>query len=132
MAKIQALTFSRIIASSVSDDGKHALFKAALAGGDEINLSVPSSELMNLMSLASSASGQAQRILQNDPNMKYVFPTDWWDIRTLGNQVVMSFRMPGGMELSFQIHRDAAARYRETLDAILGQLPTVPPGVAKH
>lgn len=134
MPNMPACPIESVESVSVTDDGRHALFKLRQPGGDEVTIAIPSGELMTLMSFASQASGQAQKLLQSDPKQKHVLPTEWWEIgrHPDGQHVILSFRLPGGLELSFQIHRDAAQRYRETLDATLGSAPLPDKGAPRH
>ena len=122
MAQVPALSIANIEGVLSTDDGQHALFKVRDAAGVEHVIALPEGQLMHLMSLASQASGQCNKILKRDPNMKHVMPVEWWDVGGTadGQNVILTYRMPGGLELSFQIHRDAAARLHETLAAHLG------------
>ncbi len=91
-----------------------------------IRLNIPAGQLTKLMSLTSKAYGA----LQSDPNLKHIFPTTWWDVggHPDGENVVLSFKLKGGSELSFQIHKDAAQNMRDALDVVLGNAPVSPGG----
>jgi hypothetical protein len=132
MVEFAAIT-AQIASASASDDGHHAIFSFE-ADGQRLNLAIPSDELMQLMSLASQVSGQCQKIRQKDPAMKHVFPTEWWDIgwHPDGHNVILSFRVSGGLEPSFQLHRDAAVRYVETLSSMLGLSMIEKPQTPSH
>ena len=126
MAKVEALTIKEIDGVNVSDDGQYALLKLGLTSGTELTLAFPEDMLMPLMQCISHASEKAQKTHRNDPRVKLLLPVEWWEIAPHEDKVIMSFRMTGGMEMSFQIHRDAAMHFRETLSSVLGDKSVIP------
>ena len=134
MTEIPAITTTGVERMSVADDGKNALVSFKTTGDDDITIAVPTDTLETLMLFCSQASGRGQSILQRDPTMKHIFPCEWWEVlpHPDGKHVVMSYRMPGGLEVSFQIHRDAAQGFRETLDAVLGNAAIPSNGTPRH
>ena len=130
MAEHKALAIAKIEGSHATADGKHALFKLTTVSGELLQIAIPTGQLTELMSLASSAYGDAQKILKADPSLKHIFPTTWWNVASHpdGKNVVLSFTVEGGSELSFQIDRTAAQNMRDSLDAALGNAPISPGG----
>lgn len=121
--------------ASASDDGQQVLIGFDVGQESPLNLIIPADQAMNLMSVLSAAAGHAARNRNADPNTKHVFPVDWWEVGAQPDtqMILFSWRLPGGMELSFQIHRDAAARMHEVLGNALGAEQTsVPPGTQPH
>jgi hypothetical protein len=132
MAEIEAVP-AELIRVSVSGDGQHALFEFRGQSGP-FTLAIAEPELMHLMALASQASGQAQKIRQSDPAMKHDLPCEWWsfDRHPDGQHMILSFRVPGGMELSFQVHLERAPQMIETLQTISGAPTTAPDDRSRH
>jgi hypothetical protein len=123
-----AFVIDMIAGSKASDDGKYALFQTQ-ASGTTVALAIPEDQLIHLISHASNAAGACQKILQRNPELKTIFPVEWWEfgLTTDKQALVLSFRLPGGMEISFQVHRSQIANMRETLETMEGRLPIQPP-----
>lgn len=132
--QIPAIVVEELLSSTSSDDGSHILFNLRIGQEATITIAIPFERAVDFMSLVSSATGDAGRLRTGDPNMKHTFPVEWWEIGSIpGNLVIFSFRLPGGMVLSFRVHRDAADRMRETLATILrGEIPHQTSGTARH
>ncbi len=116
-----AIPIGKIEGSIVTDDGNHALFEFSTDKDEKVAIAVPTDQLPQLMLLASQAMGNAQKILQTDPKMKHIFQTMRWEIGALpgGQHVVLSFRVEGGSELSFQVGKTDAKKMRDALDVVL-------------
>ena len=117
----------RLAGSEVTDNGEETKLIATDTRGRKVTLAFPSSDNQLLMAaLNQAASGAAQRKL-NDPTLKSVLPLEWWEVNPYpaGNGVLLTFRMPGGMEMSFHLPNDVAARYQEVFASVFGRL--VPP-----
>lgn len=129
MADAVGVQVNKISGSSASEDGNGILLGFDVGQPAPLNLILEPDRAIDLMSLIAAAVGQAARNRSADPNVKYVFPVEWWEVgQQEGTQMVLfSWRMPGGLEMSFQIHRDAAQRMHETLGAILGVGQTTAP-----
>jgi hypothetical protein len=117
----------------VTENGTNALLKLGTVD-QELVLAIPADLLMSLMASLSQACGQAARIQNKDQAIKHVFPCDWWEFGFSpdAQSLLLSFRLPGGMEMSFQVHRDRLPQMRETLSAMEGQAPTPPPGTIRQ
>lgn len=117
MADERALAVETIDSSSASYDGLYIILRLALAGAVKLTLAVPHKKVLDLMCLVSSAAGGAARARNADPRLKHVLPVEWWEIgQHPDNQmIVLSYRLPGGMELSFQVQPEAANAIMETL-----------------
>jgi hypothetical protein len=113
----------------VTDDGQSGLFKFSLGDGQDQIFSIPQDQLMPLMAGISQVSGDSARILQQDSAVKHALPAEWWSFAFSSDktQLLLSFRLPGGMELTFQFARDRLPMMRETLQAMEGQQSTLPP-----
>jgi len=126
MTKIEALTVTDVEASSVPDDANHALVRVATPQGP-LTLVIPAEQIQSLMQLLSTAGGQIAKKRQQNPNVKWVASVEWWEFGTHSDQLVLAFRMPGGAEQAFQVHRDQAVQMRDVLSAIVGDGPALAP-----
>lgn len=130
MPSYEVLQISTVEGADVSASGEDAVFCCVTPEGAKVNLAIPVSQLRGLATLASSADGKAQQILQADPKAKAVYAVDWWEIdqSSQDDSIVFCFRVPGGMELSFQVPRVVADRMQETINALLGRVQNAPHG----
>ena len=83
--------------------------------GRRVRTSCPPHDLMPLMAALSHASAKSARIQKDDRNLKHVLPCEWWSfgLDEAGEQLILSFRVSGGLELSFQVPRDRIQMMRE-------------------
>lgn len=83
-----------------------------------------------LLAALVSVLGQSARQRTGDKNLKKVMPVEWWEIHPhpAGDGVLFSWRMPGGFEMTFHLHREPSLRFEETLATLLGlNTPSSPP-----
>ncbi len=120
-----------IVEYQASEDGRHALFRVS-SGGAQSVIAFPEDKLPKLIDAASNAAGQAKRILHKNPHEKAVMAVEWWEFGKHGDQLIMSFRMPGGSEISFAVHQDKIAHMIEVLQTINGQAPPIDPGAKRQ
>jgi hypothetical protein len=131
---VAALRIDEILGSSTSDDGAFALFKT-LAGGSEVIVAVPREQLVQLITAAATASRACESIIQRDPNLRQVLPVEWWEFGVNPDKsfAFLSFRLPGGSQISFQVPPQWIPQMRETLEVMEGKAPTAPPaGTSKQ
>ena len=123
-----AFVIDTITGSKASDNGKYALFQTQ-AAGKPLTIAIPEGQLIDLMSHASNAAGACRKILQRNPAIKTIFPVEWWEFGPTPDKqaLVLSFRLPGGSEISFQVHHNQIANMRDALEIIEGKEPTQPP-----
>ena len=133
MAAYPPIAIAKVKGSFVPDDGRYALIDVELTQGGSIMLDFPAEQLPQLLAAAADAAGRSSRILKTDPSQKHLFPVSWWTVgEAQDGAIVLSFQLPGGSELSFQLSRDAADRLQEVINAQLGRLPVSPPGQKKQ
>jgi hypothetical protein len=125
MADVVAIGIKSFDGSDVSPDGLHGLFKFHLEDSEMV-IAIPHAILMPFMAAISHVSGQSARIRGQDKSIKHVFPCDWWEFSLdhNGQHSILSFQMPGGLEMSFQVARDRITMMRETLETMEGASPT--------
>lgn len=114
-----------------TDDGTQVLLRFK-QGDVEQAFAVDSDSLMPMMAVLSDVAGKVAKIRREDPNMRHVFDVKWWDIGKHEDRVVFSFELPGGSRQAFQIHRDAAVRFQESLGVMLGQGGSPGPDVTRN
>lgn len=129
MTDAAAFSTEGIDGVTVSDDGSHAFFKFKSASTD-LTVAMPAASLMNLISSTSHAFSKAQKIVQSNQVANHVFQTERWEIasRQDGKNLVISFQLPGGAKMSYQISRNAAAFFHEALGASLAAPTSSAPG----
>jgi hypothetical protein len=134
MREIEAIVVSRASGSNVTADGMHGLLIFEDSIGAPLTLAVPHEELPPLMVAVSQASSQSARILHADRAAKNVFTCEWFEFGwSPDNQkVILSFRMPGGMEMSFEVHRDRVQTMREALEVMEGRASSPPDGSTRQ
>lgn len=132
MSDIEA-ALATIKAVNVSDDGEHVILQFDNQGQD-INLALPASDAPQLMTLLSQAWPDAQNKKGASNEQKLIFPCEWWNVGTESENehVVFSFQIPGGMEMSYRVHVDAAQGILQTLQVILGGAMSAPHGTTKQ
>jgi len=86
------------------------------------------------MQSLSHAFGQCSRIQKRARDSKHGLKVEWWEIGQApdGLHIGFSFRMPGGMEMTFLVHRTQAAAMRDTLSVSLGLPISTPEGVTRQ
>lgn len=135
MPEILAMPIAAVTGVTVPDNGQVAIIRTTDPSGQEVNIAVPQDQLMNLALVVSQAVSQTQKILQVDRSVKHVIPCEWWEFGAApdGQNMILSFRMPGGLEMSFQVHKSRATPMIDALSSIAGH-PTqaVPPGTTRQ
>lgn len=79
-----------------------------------------------LLAALVSVLGQSARQRTGDKTLKKVLPVEWWEINPSPDKasVLFSFRMPGGMEVTFGLPVEASRRLSEVLLVVLGIAPS--------
>jgi hypothetical protein len=126
--QVPALVINGVLGSTASDDGKTAFLHVKSAANDFM-LAIPQDKIVELISTASTAAAACRKILNPDKMEKQVFAVDRWEFGETPDKkgLVLSFRLPGGAEMSFQVHRDRLPQMQEALDMIAGHGPSGPP-----
>jgi hypothetical protein len=125
---VSALTVS-FEGGLVTDDGHHALLKFSNEGVP-LCLAVPEGQLMDLMTVVSKLAGQARGLQNKDPSNIHALPVEWWEVRQQKgvDNLVFSFRLPGGMKLNFQVGNSAGPLIAEAISTALGNAMPVSGG----
>lgn len=125
MATIDPIETQGVDSVAVSKDGSKVLFQFSTAQAEQPHSIVfPVPELPNLMMLASAASSDALKILTGDQHQRQVYPAQGWQVAETddGRHFIFTFVLPGDMQLSFQLERDAAFNMSDVLNSKLGSI----------
>lgn len=115
--QINAVEFKDFINGSHTPDGSHGLFKFAADQG-EFTIALPTAALPKLMAVISNVAAKNAQ-LQTGNKQKHAVPCTIWDFAPDpgGESVNMTFRMPGGMEMTFQISKTQIPIMKDALSA---------------
>ena len=129
--QIQAVNVTEITGVETTEDGRHALihFKS---GENEAMFAFPFEELMPLMQWASTGFTKCLQVQNADPNTKHILPCENLAASPSPDfkYMVFSFRLMGGMEMSFQVPREHAGRMRDFMTLMMqepGKAPVQKP-----
>jgi hypothetical protein len=103
----------------LTEDGQYLTLKCN--GSDRIDLHC--SVMHELLAALSNAIGSSERIRHKKKNVKFAMPCEAWALgKDAGGApyLIFTFRLPGGAELSFQLHRSQAAHLTEVLALATG------------
>ncbi|CAB3762193.1 hypothetical protein [Paraburkholderia humisilvae] len=81
------------------------------------------SVMHELLAALSNAIGSSERIRSKKKSVKFAMPCEAWALgKDAGGKpyLIFTFRLPGGAELSFQLHRSQAAHMTEVLALATG------------
>jgi len=126
-AQIPAIGLDEITGVEVSADGLHALVKFR-AGEKELILAFPYMLLIPLMQTASAAHTMCRRKLDIDDSVLHLIPTESCGITPSADfqDMIFSFRLPGGMTMSYPVPRRHAEPMRQLLSVFTKEPGTIP------
>jgi hypothetical protein len=129
--QIQAINVTEITGVETTEDGRHALIRFK-SGEKETLFAFPFNELMPLMQAASTGFTKCLQTRNVDPNFKHILPCE--SLATSPSpdfkHMVFSFRLIGGMEMSFQVPREHAEKMRDFMTLMMqepGKAPVSKP-----
>jgi hypothetical protein len=96
---------------------------------------IPSDAVIPLIRMLSQCASQFHsNAHQVEPNVVQILSTESCQLQKHpdGKSIVLSFRIPGGLEFSFQILKQEASHFREAIDAVLGNLQPPDDTIPKH
>jgi hypothetical protein len=103
----------------LTEDGQYLLLKSNQPDRIALHCSV----MHQLLAALSNAIGWSERIRHKTKSVKFAMPCEAWALgqdAEEGPYLIFTFRLPGGAELSFQIHRSEAAHMTEVLALATG------------
>jgi len=129
--QIQAVNITEITGIETTDSGSHALIRFK-SGENEATFAFPFELLMPLMESLSTGFAKCEGAKNLDPETKHILPCDNFLISPSPDfaHMVFSFRLPGGMEMSYQVPRTHAGKLRDFMEMLMqepGKVPVAKP-----
>lgn len=116
--------------SSASDNGELIKVGLNVGEGAHVNLILPTDRAADLIGLLGTAIGAAGQTRTGNPNVRYIYPAQSWEIAPQQDTrlLTFAFRLAGGAEMCFQFDRTEAQHLFEALGVILGvsETPSIP------
>jgi hypothetical protein len=127
--QVQAVNVTEITGVETTEDGRHALIRFK-SGENEALFAFPFEQLMPLMQTASTGFAKCLQARNADPGAKHILPCENFAASPSPDfkNMIFSFRLLGGMEMSYQVPREHAGRMREFLTMIMQEPGKVPVG----
>jgi hypothetical protein len=103
----------------LTEDGQYLILKSNRSDRIALHCSV----MHELLAALSNAIGSSERIRHKKKSVKFAMPCEAWALgKDAGGApyLIFTFRLPGGAELSFQLHRSQAAHMTEVLALATG------------
>lgn len=113
MSQIPAVPINSIEGYQVTEDGNHMLLKTDFPP----TLAIHESALLPLLTSVIACIGQTTAKKGEE---RPVFSAQWWEfgVSPDGQSLILSFRLQGGANFSFKVHRDQCAHMSEVLSVI--------------
>ena len=129
MSSQAALAIDSLNGFEITADGQYLMLRSNQPDCIALHCSV----MHELLAALANAIARSERIRQHHQSLKFAMPCEAWqvagDVRS-ERHLVLSFRLPGGAELSFRMHRTQAAHMTEVLAMTTGlSQPRKPAGV---
>jgi hypothetical protein len=103
----------------LTEDGQYLILNSNQPDRIALHCSV----MHELLAALSNAIGSSERIRHKKKSVKFAMPCEAWALgKDAGGKpyLIFTFRLPGGAELSFQLHRSQAAHMTEVLALATG------------
>ncbi|MFD1561327.1 hypothetical protein ACFSHT_37745 [Paraburkholderia silviterrae] len=130
MSTSTSLAIDSLRGFELSADGQYLMVN----GNQPDSVALHCSVMHELLAALSNAIGCSERIRHKAASVKFAMPCEAWEVgRESGavQHLVMSFRLPGGAELSFRLHPAQAAHMTEVLTLATGLATPRRPGRAR-
>lgn len=119
MSPTVALEIHSLNSFELTGDGQYLMLK----GNQPESIALHYSVMHELLAAISNAIGWSQRVRQKQDDVKFAMPCEAWAIgkdKGESSHLVLTFRLPGGAELSFRMHRADARHMTEVLSLVTG------------
>jgi hypothetical protein len=123
MAPPLALAIDSLHGFELTEDGQYLM----LSSNQPDRIALHCSIMHELLAALSNAIGSSERIRHKKKSVKFAMPCEAWALgKDAGGApyLIFTFRLPGGAELSFQMHRSQAAHMTEVLALATGLTKT--------
>jgi hypothetical protein len=114
-----ALAIDSLHGFELTEDGQYLMLKSNQPDQIALHCSV----MHELLAALSNAIGSSERIRHKKKSVKFAMPCEAWALGADAGgapYLIFTFRLPGGAELSFQMHRSQAAHLTEVLALATG------------
>ncbi|HTH59693.1 MAG TPA: hypothetical protein VL689_06005 [Paraburkholderia sp.] len=126
MSSPLGLAIDSLRSFELTEDGEYLMLNSNQPDRIALHCSV----MHQLLAALSNAIGSSQRIRHKTASVKFAMPCEAWEIgQEAGSaqNVVVSFRLPGGAELSFRLHAKQATHMTEVLSLVTGLVRVAKP-----
>jgi len=139
MSSSTALAIDSLHGFELTADGQYLM----LNSNQPQNIALHCSVMHELIAALSNAIGHSERIRQKGASVKFAMPCEAWEIGRESSSnpgskpgseagsaenLVVSFRLPGGAELSFRLQPAQAVQMTEVLSVVTGLATVNRPG----
>ncbi|WP_144113247.1 hypothetical protein [Paraburkholderia sp. BCC1886] len=129
MAPRPPLSIDSIRGFELTGDGQYLMLNTNQPSSIALHCSV----MQELLAALANAIGVSQRIRSKKKSVKFAMPCEAWEVggeRSASTHLILTFRVPGGAELSFRVPRTQAVHLTEVLAlasgaAVVGDLSDV-------
>jgi hypothetical protein len=127
--QVQAVNVTEITGVETTEDGLHALVRFKSSENEAI-FAFPFELLMPLMQTVSTGFSKCEQAQSLDPKTKHILPCENFAVSPAPDfsKMVFSFHLPGGMEMSYEIPREHAAKLREFMTIMMQDPGKIPAG----
>ncbi len=125
MAPPQAYSIDALHGFELTEDGQYLMLNSNQPDRIALHCSV----MHALLAALSNAIGSSERIRHKQRSVKFVMPCEAWTVgrdAASAHDLILSFRLPGGAELSFQIERALAGQMADVLALATGPASALP------
>lgn len=128
MSQSTALAIHSLRGFELTADGQYLM----LNGNQPDSIALHFSVMHELLAALSNAIGRSERIRHKTARIKFAMPCEAWEVGKVSDaaqHLVVSFKLPGGAELSFRLHPGQARNMTEVLSLVTGLArPACPTG----
>jgi hypothetical protein len=118
MSPPTALAINAVHGFELTEDGEYLMLNSNQPGAIAVHCSV----MHQMLAALSNAIGWSERIRNKKHSTKFAMPCEAWEIGKDqdGTHLVFTYRLPGGAELAFRVHRSQAIHMTEVLALATG------------
>jgi hypothetical protein len=118
-----SLAINSLHSFELTGDGQYLV----LTGNQPDSIALHYSVMHELLAAISNAIGWSARVRQRKDDVKFAMPCEAWAIgkdKSEATHLLLTFRLPGGAELSFRMHRGDVRHMTEVLSLVTGLAKT--------
>jgi hypothetical protein len=119
MSQPVALAIHSLHSFELTGDGQYLMLK----GNQPDSIALHYTVMHELLAAISNAIGWSERVRQKKDDVKFAMPCEAWAVgkdKGEASDLLLTFRLPGGAELSFRMHRADARHMTEVLSLVTG------------